>query len=726
MQSHLTKRVFRAIVNNEPVYSSRCLYRLPYRPRNLPGLGLPRRSFFSFNKPPEQSLLLPSETGLKPMRDLMRAVADKSRAPASRVLANAFRDFFVTRSEVPHVITGFQARLLLVTWKHLQAQDELDPDVRDTVFSTESLETVLFVLSETESLSEAREPVMRLARFAFQQLSDDNGFDRNNINRPALEAYINLLSSNGRPDEAHHLVDKFWRRARRWVPSPWLAVMKGYAMKHDRRQLRRIIEELETRSKGFDRASHEELTKLLVEQDLWEPAKAIYECPISGGLDASLDAKKAVVGCAVLKSDLAWATPVFESLPQHSLAETMDVNLLWGAAHGKSPSDLSEEVNHWIADKPELEASLTVSCVNNLIRYANTIEDSHLGAGFAALLSRWHLEPNMQTHLLLLESRVMARDAQGTLESVRHLNEFGAVAFQNAPLVNRLIRMLCALGQDDEMFDHVSSLLDPVFEINVRLEPDTIAALTRMLLQRHDIEAASELLRPRLGSLESEGRDRVRSVLVDFIRDYSHEAGLVWEAYGLLKIAFPETAVSERTDVMTSFFKRGRSDLACLVFGHMRQAEELAKRPKPDTYAKCFQGIARAGDAQNLELVHNMLKLDVEVDLNTRILNGLMLAHASCEMPEKAMEIFRDILHSDEGPSAYTLAIFFKACETHHNGTTEAIKMMRKLKGLEMAAYRRVYTSYVEALGAQGEFDFGTEAIDTMQGETGYAPTRNT
>lgn len=657
----------------------------------------------------------------------MRAMADKSRAPADDVLATAFRDFFLTRAETPDVLTGFQARLLCVTWKHLKAQSEgMDPDVREIVFSTESLENMLYVLCEIECLSEAREPALRLARFAFQQLSEEDEFDRYNINRPALLAYINLLSSNGKPEEAHFLVDKFWRRARRWIPTPWLTVMKGYAMNGDRRRLGSIIEELETRGKGFDRASHEELTKLLIEQDLWDAAKTIYECPISSGQEASLAAKKAMAKSAVLHFDLAWAMPIFESIFRHPLAETMDVRLLWEAAQGKGSSDISEKIKIWTTENPELKSSLTIACITNLIEYANSIENPQLGAGFAALASRLGLEPDAQMHLLLLESRVMARDVGGTLESVQHLNEFGSAAFQNGPLVNKLIRALCTPGQDEALFDQLSSFLDPVFESGMRLEPDTIAALTHMLLHRHDVEAASELLRPRLASFGSEGRVNIRNVLVEFARDYSQEVTLAWEAYGLLQIAFPETAVSQRTDIMVSFFKRGRSDLACLVFGHMRQAEEPAKRPKPDTYAKCFQGIARAGDAENLELVHNMLKLDVEVDLNTRILNGLMLAYASCDMSEKGMEIFHDILQSDEGPSPYTIAIFFKVCENHHNGTMEAVKMMKKLKRLEISAYRRVYTAYIEALGAQGEFEFGTEAIEKMQSETGHAPTRNT
>lgn len=665
------------------------------------------------------------------MRELTKALHDRSRAPADEVLAKAFRDFFLSRVETPHVMTRFHARLLLQTWKYLKDRhdsdpEEFDPKAWEMVFSSDSLETMLFVLAEVECLSEARVEVMRLARWAFQKLSDENGFHSDKINRPALLAYMNLLSSNGKPEEAHHFLELFWRRARSWKPSPWLTVMKGYAMKNDERQLWSVIDELERRGKGFDRDSHEELTKMLIAGGVWDAAKTVYGCPISCGLEPSLAVKRAVIIQAVLQADVAWATPIFQSLSQHPLTETLDVHLLWEAAHGKTASNVLDKVKLWTNENPELKSVLTTSCVNNLIEYANTIRNPQLGGEFAALAPQWGVEPDMQTHMLVLESRVMAGDLRGTLDSMRYLNEFGSKAFQNGPLVNKLITMLCTFGQQDDVFDEISSFLDPVFENNMYLWPSTIAAMTHMLLYRHDVEAVSELLRPRLGSFADDGRAVVRNALVAFIKDYTQDIGQAWEAYGLLKIAFPETSVRERTVIMTSFFKRDRSDLACQVFGHMRQADEFPKRPKPDTYAKCFQGIARTGDVENLELVHNMLKLDVEVDLNTRILNGLMLAYSACGMPEKAMEMFREILQLEEGPSWYTLPIFFKVCENHHNGTAEAVKMMTKLKRLDMNAYRRLYTSYIEALGAQCELDRAKEAFDDMQSQTGYAPTPNT
>lgn len=674
-----------------------------------------------------QSPSLSPEVGLKPMRDLMRSLGDRSRPPANNILAKAFQDFFISRSENPSVITDFHSQLLIVTWKHLKAQqEELEPDDWQAVFSTESLENVLFVLSEATCLPESHSTVLRIARFAFLELCADQGYGPNEISRQALTAYITLLSLNGNPEEARHVVEKFWNKLRKSTPSPWLTVMRGFAMKGDRRQLRKITEELEKQGRKFDQASHQELTSILIEQNLLDAVKTMYECPISDNLEPTLATKEAVLKFVILRSEIDWAKAIFESLPQTPSSETINIALLWEAAHGSGASDISEKLKAWTAENPEIQNSLSISCVNNLIEFANSSGNPQLAADFAALASQWDLQPDLQTRMLQLESRIQASDIDGAMECLQSLEDIGSVADVNLPLMNKLITMLCLSGHTDKLFDQISALLDPLVESNFRLEADTVAALTHMLLYRHDWEAVSELLRPRLGSYDSEERTKIRKSLTTFIMDANQETDHVWEAYTLLRVAFPETGVSTRTDIMTAFFKRNRSDLASLVFGHMRQAENFAQRPKPDTYARCFQGLARAADKENLELVHNMLKLDLEVELNTRVLNGLMLSYAACEMPEKSMEIFRNILQSDEGPSHKTIAIFFRVCEYHHNGAHEATKMMEKVKRLEIEIDRQMYTAYIEALAAQCEFERAVEAIEKMESETGYPPTRNT
>ncbi|KAL3457721.1 hypothetical protein BJX64DRAFT_243749 [Aspergillus heterothallicus] len=734
MQSRLTRRVFRAILNNEPLSSPQCRHRAlhtirPSRSRKLTygPLYIQRRGLFAFNITPPKGpppATLPSEIGLKPMTDLMRSLTDQSRGPGNDVLAKAFQDFFETRAEEPGVITYFQARLLKTTWKHLRAQkDELESNDWQRVFSTESLENVLYVISEATCLPEAREIVRKVARYAFLELCEDHGTGRNQVNRVALLAYINIQALNGNPEEARHTVEKFWYRLRKTNPSPWLTVIRGFAIENDGRQIRRITENLDEIGVKFDAISQEVLVKLLIGQGLLSAAKAVYECPLSEGQEPNLSTKIALIKYAILNSITVGFEPIFESLLSAPVSQTIGIRLLWDAAHGKDASSIMENVELLATEDVAVMGSLAISMVNDLIEYANSTQNPTLASNFAGLASNWDLVPDSQTKLVLLESRIQAGDIDEALQSLGELEDLDITAPENLHLMNKLITMLCWSGQDDNIFDHVSSFLDPLFEINVRLEAETLAALTHMLVYRHDWEGLSELLRPRLGSYESEERAKMRNALANFILDINQDSDQAWNAYNLLQLAFPETGVSKRTEIMTSFYKRERSDLAFLVFGHMRQAENFSQRPKPDTYARCFQGIARTQDAKHLELVHNMLKLDTEVDLNIRLLNWLMLAYAECDKPEKSMAIFREILQSEEGPSHRTISFFFKVCEKHATGAQEAIKMMEKLKALDFSVDRRLHMAYVEALAAQCEFDLATTAFTAMHEVTGHEPT---
>ena len=119
----------------------------------------------------------------------------------------------------------------------------------------------------------------------------------------------------------------------------------------------------------------------------------------------------------------------------------------------------------------------------------------------------------------------------------------------------------------------------------------------------------------------------------------------------------------------------------------------------------------------------NMLKLDLEVGLGTRVLNGLMLAYAACGMPDQAMDFFREILHSEEGPSEQTLVIFFRVCESYHNGVEEAGKMMEKLKSLDIRINSEIYTAYIGALAGHCELERAVDAIRTMKSRIGHPPT---
>lgn len=427
-----------------------------------------------------------------------------------------------------------------------------------------------------------------------------------------------------------------------------------------------------------------------------------------------------------MKSQADAAADIVDTIPSEPSKDTVSTQLLWEAAKGNSASALSQKADSWISRNPGLQSSFTITIVNQLLKYANAQQNPQLASEFVTLIGQWGLVPDEETRMLQLESRVQAGDVSEALNLLEDKVDLARLASDYLPLANKLITMLCRSDEKDELFNKISSLLDPLFEENVRLEPETVAALTHLLLYRHDLGAVSELLRPRLGTYEDDQKAPVRDAIVAFILDPSQSDTDAWNAYEFLKLAFPYTGVAIRTKIMAAFFDRQRSDRAVLVFGHMRQADEFSRRPKPDTYARCFQGLARTADVTNVELVHNMLKLDNEVDLTTRILNGLMMAYASCDMPEKSMAIFRQILQSEEGPSQKTITLFFKVCEKHHDGAQEAMKMMARVKKLEITMDRPLYSAYMEALAAQCEFDLACEAINNMEAEIGIPPTSNT
>ncbi|KAL4950075.1 hypothetical protein BDW69DRAFT_172992 [Aspergillus filifer] len=734
MQSQLTRRVFRAILNNEPLSSSRCQKRCLHAVRTfrsrrpIPALSYTqRRGLFAFNfKPPtaQPTSTLPSETGLQPMSDLFEALRFKNREPESDILAKAFGDFFEARAAEPGIITDFQAQLVSTTWHYLKKwEGDLEVENWQKVFCDESLGNVLSVLSEAEFLSQARKTILKFADSVFSALCRNADNDWNRVDQAAITAYIDIQALNGAPEEARRTLEKFWPRLRDANPSPWLSVIRGFSMAGDMLKIKQINERPEEYGFHLDAAQQEQLIKHLANHKS-DAVRIIYECPLSGGQEPTITTKKATIKSAIFRNEISSAKPIYQSILTGPVSETVGIRLLWAAAEGKDVLQIEQLLDSMVASGKELnpQAPLTISYVNDLIEYANWAKNPTLVDDFMALASARGLTLNSRTQLLYLESRIQANDLNGVLKALDNIDSLETIGPETHNLVDRLITMLCSAQHNETLLDHISSILDDLHEHSIRLQAETLSALTHTLLYHHDLEAVSELLRPRIGSYETEDRTKVRNALTTFIQDPKQESEPAWEAYELLRLAFPETGVRTRTLIMTSFFQRDRSDLAFLVFGHMRQAENFSQRPKPDTYARCFQGIAQTRDAKHLELTHNMLKLDTEVDLNTRLLNWLMLAYAECEMPEKAMQIFREILQSEEGPSNHTLYFFFKACEKHHNGTWEAMKMVDKMKVLEIVLDRKLYTAYVEALAAQCELDLATQAMDKMKEVTGYPP----
>jgi hypothetical protein len=137
-------------------------------------------------------------------------------------------------------------------------------------------------------------------------------------------------------------------------------------------------------------------------------------------------------------------------------------------------------------------------------------------------------------------------------------------------------------------------------------------------------------------------------------------------------------------------------------------------------YVAAFVGFARCADAESLELAHNQLKLDMNVDMDTRLRNALMLAYGATEENIKAMRFWREICESKEGPSYNSIAIAFRACETMHHGYGHARSIWKRLKEQDVEIDKNIWKAYMCAMARNFQHDEAQTLIETVEEEYGF------
>jgi len=185
---------------------------------------------------------------------------------------------------------------------------------------------------------------------------------------------------------------------------------------------------------------------------------------------------------------------------------------------------------------------------------------------------------------------------------------------------------------------------------------------------------------------------------------------------------FDETDTKIRTQIMNKFFDCKRSDMACHVFGHMRQHIRQDKRPTADTYVECLVGIAKCEDKESLDMIHNMMKMDSSIEPSTRLYNALMLAYTVCGEAHKALNFWTDITNSVEGPTYNSIEIVFRACQKKPFGDKPAKEIWNKMRRMEIEVTTEVFSAYVGALAAQALLPEVKTLIESMESDVGFGP----
>jgi hypothetical protein len=304
-----------------------------------------------------------------------------------------------------------------------------------------------------------------------------------------------------------------------------------------------------------------------------------------------------------------------------------------------------------------------------------------------------------------------AQAAYVSLQSEEVLND------EDLPAINKYIRALCAANKD--YYDRITSITSDLEERHKRLEADTVSALSMMYLHRNEINELTDLLQTQAYHYNTDERQRLLDTFVAFCLDRNTSTVRAWDAYCITRAILDELSVKERTSLMNGFFDRGRCDMACHVFGHMRQHPLPDRRPVLDTYIQCFLGIASLGDREHLDMVHNMLKMDSTVEPNTKLYNSLILAYTECEDADRALEFWEDITNTTEGPSYRSLEIVFRACGRKPFGDKIARNIWNKMRSMEIEVTKEVFAAYVAALAGQGKFEEARDIVAVGEKELG-------
>ena len=742
MRSQLTRHVFRQIIRNE-LYSStqpwfptpqQCLRAHQYA--FLP--TTPRRTLFGFGrKAKRQPKPVHYEPGFETMMDLSHKMSARVRAPPPEELAQAFVDFFRSKERASLMLADIQAQYALETFRYLK---QTYTEVPNFGLTNEELRRALKMLKIEfgSDKTDRYKALNELARALFEELKTRRDTTADDPEPPVpfyqdLVPFIHAMARCNDSLYARDLVEEYWETSlksaaaspKRGLLSPWSRILRGLIRENRVEEVPKTIEIMQKYNIPFDPKLHEIITVFYAAGKMdMEMTKKWYQHPIADGRAPTIRTDATVLKLCINQNELDWGDQIFKSLTQRTPEEKArwDVILQWVAAKGRSVDEVENmmSVMKRRQEEKQLKVSFDIETINGLIELANSRNDPYTAERYVALGQKWGFLPNARTFLLQLEYRIKVRDLGGARAAYAHLQAEESDNSEDVPLINRLVVALCE--EKSPNYDAIMALVEDLGERKARFEPETVAALSLLHLQRGEMDDLIDLLNTHAFHYGLDQRSTISQVLFSYAVNDTTPVLRAWQTYNILRETFSEIDISTRTSLMEHFFTRNRSDMATHIFCHMRKQQLKSLRPTISTYVACLSGIAKAGDAESLETVHNMMNVDAEIEPDTQLHNAFMLAYTSCGNPLTAQGFWEDIVHSREGPSYASIQIALMACEKSPFGERVARDIWAKLKKFEIEPTREIYAAYVGSLAGQNQFGECVKLINDAEKEVGYKP----
>nr|POE47958.1 complex i intermediate-associated protein 84, mitochondrial [Quercus suber] len=777
MPSQLTRQVFRRLLANEPITHSGCLRRQRYygslastkasrpvvRRRNgvssfTKHVSLTRRTFLNlsfFGAPKQNRRDADLDPGIDVMMDLVRRQGMSARLPLRAKVREALVQFVKAKYEQEGVVEDTQAELLLPSVKYILEDEALYAgDGLSSWLQINKLATIL--LRQPKQTCNAH---VELARSMFE------------LNLPStphskvLGAFCNILCFAGKPEQARELVLQYrmlgeasgsgtGREAesqdaqqspsedmddagelsknetiknsalRFYLVGSWKTIARTFALQGNEHKL------LETRNMAQERAftglwDLETMVQFYIGQDnkaQVEQAWKEYWSFLSqmkdhskGGITVDLLLK----WCAKEQHIEFGHSVVRDVLTTTPPKAVWDAIFIWAASTGKGVDEINRMIGVMEASAQDSEKFQTplrpdIETINGLIEMAISRNDPYMAERFISLGKDRGIQPDAKTFVLQINYRLGVNDVDGALTAYKNLQagETGPVE-DDAAAVNKLIVALCGSKVHD--FDTVMNVAADLSDRRVRFEPLTVSKLTLLHLSRDEIPDVIDLLNTHAFHYSLAERASIRETLITAALDLEIPAARAWDSYMICREVFDELPREPRTRIMSAFFERNRADIAVHVFSHMRAHTRADTIPDITTYSTAFDGIGKLGDIESLELIHNQLKLDFNINLNTHIRNVLIAAYTACDGPRQGLTFWDDIVASREGPNYNSIHLALRACEASPFGASKAQQIWAKLRSRSVQLDSSMWASYAAALVGNGDVKLAISTIEEAE-----------
>ncbi|KAK8020488.1 hypothetical protein PG990_005626 [Apiospora arundinis] len=753
MRSQLTRHVLRRLLVHQAALPRCPLQSLPrpsttrYPVGSRPArISQQRRTFLNFLQKPPRTLKAPDvEPGYEILLQYGSHDKENLRPPPREELLKGFREFFKYKRFNGRSVNSFQIQAAHKVFQYLLIPSTSEKGGDLSVADLRTARDTLLLLPPKDDPSVALNFSKALYHEIRNQITAPTrkaSAAEKNLSFEAIRVFdliplVRTLSQNGRAIEARNLLSETWPQLSQAsdidmgrIKGLWTPVLRGLAREGREEDMLAFIETMRAEAGiSYTQSVHEVVTRFYAQRDDVAKMKAAFAQPIEPNDPPRQITYSDALKCAIRNDESEWAISVYQDMANsiESLSNPNHVEqaitLLYQFAvllMGKGPEYLDQmfKVQY---EKYKLKPSMKT--INAGIEAAIEKGDAYLAERLAALVPKLGLEPDRQFYSQQIDYRIAADDLDGAFTAYRSLQNFKSSG-DDWPALNRLIRVLCmGSSPKHESILEITSFLE---EQHANLEPDTVVSICMAFLKNDEQYEVIDTLSLHTIHLNLEDRQKICQAFVDYCLVKSNSTARVWDAYALIRQFFPDVKLESRVLIMDAFYDRKRADMACHVFGHMRQHSNKNFRPTAETYIRCLEGLGRCPDAESLKMVHNMLKMDTRIHLTTRVYNALMIAYTACEDVDRALDFWKEISRSQEGPSYQSLEIVFRAYEFSPFGVEAAQSLWDKVGKMEIEIPANVYTAYAGVLGAHSQLEQAKELLENMETEVHQRPQPTT